>query len=105
MEWLVDGDPASNSGGWQWAASTGTDAQEVLRVFNPILQSKRFDPEGDYIRRWVPELAGLDAQAIHEPWTLPLVAAGYPAPLVEHEPARRRALERHARIARGPSDP
>ncbi|MEZ4356169.1 MAG: deoxyribodipyrimidine photo-lyase [Myxococcota bacterium] len=105
MEWLVDGDPASNSGGWQWAASTGTDAQEVLRVFNPILQSKRFDPEGDYIRRWVPELAGLDAQAIHEPWTLPLVAAGHPAPLVEHEPARRRALERHARIARGPSDP
>lgn len=98
MEWLVDGDPASNSGGWQWAASTGTDDPAQLRIFNPLLQSKRFDPDGAYVRRFVPELAALDAKAIHEPWLAPLAAGGYPRPIVEHSAARERALERYARV-------
>jgi deoxyribodipyrimidine photo-lyase len=101
MRHLVDGDVASNNGGWQWTASTGTDAQPYFRVFNPILQGRRFDPQGDYVRRWVPELRGVRGAAIHEPWTLDAAgqaAAGvrigtdYPAPIVEHPAARERAL-------------
>ncbi len=92
MEQLVDGDLAANNGGWQWAAGTGTDAAPYFRIFNPILQSKRFDPDGDYIRRWVPELRALPSEWIHEPWTMPesLQAAGpfigktYPEPIVDH---------------------
>ena len=71
MRTLVDGDPAANNGGWQWTASTGTDAQPYFRIFNPELQSERYDPEGDYIRRWVPELASVPAEYIHEPGTMP----------------------------------
>ncbi len=67
---LNDYDLASNNGGWQWAASTGCDAQPYFRIFNPVTQSKRFDPEGDFIRRYVPELAALDANEIHAPWQL-----------------------------------
>jgi deoxyribodipyrimidine photo-lyase len=102
MRHLVDGDVASNNGGWQWTASTGTDPQPYFRVFNPILQGRRFDPEGDYVRRWVPELRGIAGAAVHEPWLLDgaaLAAAGlrigtdYPAPIVEHAAARARALE------------
>ncbi len=99
MRWLVDGDPASNSGGWQWAASSGTDASEHVRIFNPVLQGERFDPEGDYIRRWVPELEGLRGGAIHRPWEMPLVSAGYPRPIVDHFDRRRITLERFARVA------
>jgi len=98
MRWLVDGDPASNSGGWQWAASSGTDASEHVRIFNPILQGERFDPEGDYIRRWVPELEGLRGSALHRPWEMPLVSARYPRPIVDHADRRRITLERFARI-------
>jgi deoxyribodipyrimidine photo-lyase len=90
MEHLVDGDPASNNGGWQWAASTGTDPQPYFRVFNPTLQGRRHDPDGDYVRRWVPELAtvpGLDGPAVHEP-----PVGAYLPPVVEHASARRRAL-------------
>jgi deoxyribodipyrimidine photo-lyase len=98
---LVDGDPASNNGGWQWAASTGTDPQPYFRMFNPTLQGRRFDPDGDYVRRWVPELARVPAGWLHTPWLMPpevAEAAGfrigvdYPLPIVAHEAARERAL-------------
>ena len=94
MRRLVDGDPASNNGGWQWAASTGTDAQPYHRIFNPTSQAERFDPDGDYIRRWVPELEGLRGRAVHRPWTAPLEAPTYPAPIVDHPRERAVALAR-----------
>ena len=84
MRRLVDGDPASNNGGWQWAASTGTDAQPYMRIFNPTLQGERFDPDGEYVRRWVPELEGLPGKAVHRPWTAPLGVPAYPPPIVDH---------------------
>jgi deoxyribodipyrimidine photo-lyase len=70
MEHLVDGDVASNGGGWQWAASVGTDAQPWFRIFNPVAQGRRFDPEGRYVRRWLPELARVPVERIHEPWRM-----------------------------------
>ena len=90
MQHLVDGDFAANNGGWQWSASTGTDAVPYFRVFNPVTQSRRFDAGGDFIRRFLPELAGLDAAAIHEPGLLR--PPGYPAPLVDLKFARERAI-------------
>ncbi len=72
MQHLIDGDPAANNGGWQWTAGTGTDAAPYFRVFNPILQSLKFDPDGTYIRRYVPELANVPLDFIHSPWTMPL---------------------------------
>jgi len=104
---LADGDKAANNGGWQWSASTGTDAAPYFRVFNPILQSRKFDPDGAFIRRMVPELAGIAGKAIHAPWELaPLEAraAGvtlgetYPAPIVDHAEARERALAAYAPV-------
>jgi deoxyribodipyrimidine photo-lyase len=101
MELLIDADVAANNGNWQWCASTGTDAMPGYRVFNPTLQSRRFDPDGDYIRRWVPELARLPARLIHEPALLSVteqdryacrLGHDYPAPLVIHDDARRRYL-------------
>ena len=99
---LLDFDLASNNGGWQWAASTGCDAQPYFRIFNPVTQSQRFDPGGKFIRRYVPELAALGDDEIHAPW---LVAAADPArerawssaatirrPIVDHALARRQAL-------------
>ena len=68
---LIDYDLAANNGGWQWAASTGCDAQPWFRIFNPVTQSERFDPDGAFIRRYVPELAALDDDEIHAPWTMP----------------------------------
>ena len=70
MQQLVDGDQAANNGGWQWAAGTGTDPQPFFRIFNPVLQGKKFDPDGAYVRRWVPELARVPNKFIHEPWRL-----------------------------------
>jgi deoxyribodipyrimidine photo-lyase len=99
---LVDADPASNPGGWQWVAGSGADAAPFFRIFNPIAQGEKFDPEGLYVRRWVPELAQLPAAVIHAPWTaspIELAAAGvrlgetYPEPIVDHAAARARALE------------
>ena len=92
MDQLIDGDPSSNNGGWQWIAGTGTDAAPYFRVFNPVLQSRKFDPDGHYIRRWVPELAGVRSEAIHAPWERGIVIAGYPrVPIVNHAAAVRRA--------------
>jgi deoxyribodipyrimidine photo-lyase len=98
---LLDYDLASNNGGWQWASSTGCDAQPYFRIFNPVTQSRRFDPEGRFIRRYVPEIAALDDDAIHAPWTLPpaiqlakqvVVGRDYPPPIVDHAVARGQAL-------------
>ncbi|MFZ5780941.1 MAG: cryptochrome/photolyase family protein [Pseudomonadota bacterium] len=90
---LVDADPANNAAGWQWVAGSGADAQPYFRIFNPVLQGERFDPAGEYVRRWIPELAGLPAEAIHRPWSLDKEApAGYPPPMVDHGRARARAL-------------
>jgi deoxyribodipyrimidine photo-lyase len=91
MEHLVDGDPASNNGGWQWAASTGTDPQPYFRIFNPILQGRRHDPDGDYVRRWVPELAGITGGDVHEPPN-----GSYLPRIVDHASARARALAEYA---------
>ncbi|MDO1558640.1 deoxyribodipyrimidine photo-lyase [Brevundimonas sp. 2R-24] len=91
---LVDADPASNAMNWQWAAGSGVDAAPYFRVFNPVTQGERFDPDGVYVRRWVPELARAPAQAIHAPWTLPSGPPdGYPAPIVDLRETRLRALD------------
>ncbi|WP_338069438.1 FAD-binding domain-containing protein [Parasulfuritortus cantonensis] len=92
---LLDYDQAANVGNWQWCASTGTDAQPWFRLFNPVSQSERFDPDGTYIRRWLPELAGIPARHIHAPWTLPAGQAArldYPPPIVDHGRARAATL-------------
>jgi deoxyribodipyrimidine photo-lyase len=104
MERLVDGDPANNNGGWQWSASTGTDAQPYFRIFNPVTQGERFDPDGDYVRRWLPELRGLAGASAHRPWESPLAASGYAPRIVDHAVARERALARYrdARLAAPP---
>lgn len=94
MGQLIDGDLAANNGGWQWSASTGTDAVPYFRLFNPISQSRRFDPDGRFIRHWLPELAHLDNRAIHEPAALGGLfgAPNYPRPLVDLAASRARAL-------------
>ena len=99
MRHLVDGDLASNQHGWQWTAGTGTDAAPYFRVFNPVTQGQKFDPDGDYVRRWVPELRGIAGKAVHEPWA---GDAGrptdYPARIVDHQEERRVALDRYGKI-------
>ncbi len=103
MRHLVDGDLASNSHGWQWVAGTGTDAAPYVRVFNPVVQGRRFDPDATYIRRWVPELTQLSADDAHEPWRCNGgVPHGYPAPIVDHAQARREALARYAEARSAP---
>ena len=101
MQHLIDGDPAANNGGWQWTAGTGTDAAPYFRIFNPILQGQRFDPDGVYIRRWVPELAVVPDKHIHTPWKMPehvqrqavcRIGQDYPRPMVDHKWARARTL-------------
>ena len=92
MRRLVDGEIASNNGGWQWSASTGTDAAPYFRIQNPWSQTKRFDPDGDYIRRWVPELRDVPGARFCAPPDTALVQ-GYPLPMVDHAQARDAALE------------
>jgi deoxyribodipyrimidine photo-lyase len=98
---LVDGDPASNNGGWQWAASTGTDAQPWFRIFHPVKQGERFDPEGVYVRRFVPELRGVDARFLHRPWEAPAPPRDYPRPIVDHAARRIQALRRFEAVRGG----
>lgn len=107
LQRLVDGDLAANNGNWQWIASTGTDAQPFFRMFSPISQSEKADPQGTYIRRYVPELHALPTKYLHAPWTAPasvLQEAGirferdYPAPLVDHARQRERTLAMYRRI-------
>ena len=104
-EKLNDFDLAANNGGWQWSASTGCDAQPWFRIFNPVTQSQKFDPTGRFIRRYLPQLAALPDKWVHAPWLArpaDLAAAGielgrdYPSPIVQHDEARRRTLERYA---------
>ena len=95
MHWLVDGDLASNQHGWQWVAGCGTDAAPYFRIFNPVTQGSKFDPDGDYVRRWVPELRDVDVRYVHEPWTDPAgLPEGYPARVVDHAEERRESLDR-----------
>jgi deoxyribodipyrimidine photo-lyase len=96
---LLDAEPAQNNGNWQWVASVGVDpAPAFRRMFNPTLQAQRFDPDGTYIRQWVPELAPLPTERIHDPGPDDCRACGYPEPIVDHRVERRRALERYAAV-------
>jgi deoxyribodipyrimidine photo-lyase len=113
MQHLLDCDPASNNGGWQWCTGTGTDAAPYFRVFNPVLQGKKFDPRGEYVRRWVPELARVPVDRLHAPWELPeseqkrlgvILGKDYPSPIVDHAWARRRALAAYAAARQASSE-
>ena len=104
---LNDYDLAANNGGWQWAASTGCDAQPYFRIFNPVTQSERFDPEGKFIKRYLPQLQNFTAAEIHAPWRVPgerqkeagcVIGADYPAPIVDHAEARARTLARYGKV-------
>jgi len=104
---LADADLANNTLGWQWTAGCGADAAPYFRIFNPMSQGEKFDPDGDYVRQWVPELRALPNEWIHQPWNAPenvLAAAAvqlgknYPLPIVDHREARVRALEAFRRI-------
>jgi deoxyribodipyrimidine photo-lyase len=98
MENLLDGDLAANNGGWQWTAGTGTDAAPYFRIFNPVLQSAKFDPSGDYIRRWLPELRMLDSKTIHAPWESGIKVKGYPErPIVERDKERTLLVYRQSK--------
>jgi deoxyribodipyrimidine photo-lyase len=92
MRHLLDGDVANNRGGWQWTAGVGADAQPWFRIFNPVRQGRRFDPDGTWVRHWVPELEGLDDRHVHAPWEAPEPPSGYPAPIVDLAAGRERAL-------------
>lgn len=101
MQQLLDGDPASNNGGWQWTAGTGTDAAPYFRIFNPVSQGEKFDPDAIYVRQYVPELRAVPANYIHAPWMMPkseqtrarcTIGVDYPAPIVDHHLARERVL-------------
>jgi deoxyribodipyrimidine photo-lyase len=111
MQVLIDGDLAANNGGWQWTAGTGTDAAPYFRIFNPVLQGRRYDPMGTFVRRWIPELAQVPDRHVHAPWEMPAatqkqcgcrIGHDYPAPIVDHKEARtltlaayRKARERY----------
>lgn len=102
MRFLTDGDEANNNAGWQWSAGSGCDAQPYFRIFNPVTQGEKFDPEGAYVRRWLPELAQLPARHVHTPWLAPpevleqarvRLGVDYPRPIVDHAAARQRFLD------------
>ena len=96
-EQLVDADLANNSASWQWVAGCGADAAPYFRIFNPITQGEKFDPDGDYIRKWVPELSHLKGKAVHKPWESGEDLNGYPEPIIDHADARKKALELYER--------
>ena len=98
MQHLVDADLASNQHGWQWTAGTGTDPSPYFRIFNPVSQGQKFDPDGDYVRRWVPELRGVSGKAVHEPWALPDPPADYPERIVDHAVERQVSLDRYQSV-------
>jgi deoxyribodipyrimidine photo-lyase len=99
MYWLRDGDLASNNHGWQWVAGSGTDPAPYFRVFNPVTQGRKFDPDGDYVRRYVPELRDIPGGDVHEPWRLPGgVPVGYPDRIVDHAEERKVALARYEAV-------
>jgi deoxyribodipyrimidine photo-lyase len=110
---LVDADLAANSMGWQWSAGSGADAAPYFRIFNPVLQGEKFDPEGDYVKAWVPELSRVPPKFIHKPWELSPIeqqsmdlrlGENYPHPIVDHAQARAealRSLEEFRRISKG----
>lgn len=97
MSALIDGDFASNSGGWGFSSSTGADGNPYFRIFNPLLQSEKFDADGEYIRKWIPELSNIKGKAIHDPYGRgagkEAEKAGYPRPIVKHEEQRKKALD------------
>lgn len=97
---LVDADLANNSLGWQWVAGCGPDAAPYFRIFNPILQGKKFDPEGHYVRRWVPELESVPLKFLHNPWEAPFPPSLYPPPMVDHAQARTQALEAYSGLSK-----
>ncbi|MBA2488361.1 MAG: deoxyribodipyrimidine photo-lyase [Chloroflexi bacterium] len=110
MAHLTDGDLANNNGGWQWVASTGTDPQPYFRIFNPVLQAERFDPNGAFVRRWVPELEGVPLARLHEPWKMSgdeqraagcVIGRDYPSPIADHAEARQRALAAYSAVRNG----
>jgi deoxyribodipyrimidine photo-lyase len=112
MQHLVDGDPAANNGGWQWTAGTGTDAAPYFRIFNPVLQGKKHDPRGLFVRRWLPELARVPDRYLHAPWEMPddvqreagcAIGQNYPAPIIDHAWARERTLTAYAKARTDPS--
>jgi deoxyribodipyrimidine photo-lyase len=90
---LVDADIANNAASWQWVAGSGADAAPYFRVFNPVLQGEKFDPQGVYVRKWVPELRDVPTEFIHHPWDMPVPPKDYPKPVVDHGKARNRALD------------
>ena len=94
MRQLVDGDLAANNGGWQWSAGTGTDAAPYFRIFNPVSQGEKFDPTGKFVRQWLPELASLPDEWIHQSWENPLLASQtkYPPRIVRHDQQRLKCL-------------
>jgi deoxyribodipyrimidine photo-lyase len=109
MQQLVDGDPSSNNGGWQWVAGTGTDAAPYFRIFNPVLQGRKYDPFGNYVRRWVPELDSVPDRFIHNPWEMTgadqqdcgvIIGRDYPTPIVEHAFARARVMAAYKSLNR-----
>jgi len=114
MQHLIDGDPAANNGGWQWTAGVGTDAAPYFRVFNPVLQSQKFDPGGTFIRRWLPELARVPDAHIHTPWEMPLalqrqvgclIGQDYPRPIIDHLEAKERTLAVYAQARETAPEP
>lgn len=98
---LVDADIAANAASWQWVAGSGADASPYFRIFNPVLQGEKFDASGAYVKHWVPELAQMSPDLVHRPWEASLPPKGYPAPIVQHDFARRRALEALAELKSG----
>ena len=109
---LVDADLANNTLGWQWVAGCGADASPFFRIFNPITQGIKFDPDGRYVRKWVPELAGLPSRWIHQPWETPplllteaniCLGETYPHPMIDHAEARNRALLAYRKFKKGKS--